>query len=126
MSKTNAVSDEVEQVGEGRLATPALWLRAEGDGGEGGEGPVPRHDEGPVLAQVSRVGQVTKTEKKKKKRWLKLKKKKKKRCLKLKKNKEEKGDWNCAGRPRLRLILITGTVRFLGQLQLGAVQQAEV
>ena len=57
-----ALHDEVEQVGEGRFPAPPLRLRVEGGGGEGGEGPVPRHDEGPVLAQVSRAGQVTETD----------------------------------------------------------------
>ena len=53
--------DEVEQVGEGRFPAPPLRLRVEGGGGEGGEGPVPRHDEGPVLPKVSRAGQVSLT-----------------------------------------------------------------
>ena len=39
------VPDKAEQVGEGRLAPPPLWLCAQGDGSEGGEGPVPRHNE---------------------------------------------------------------------------------
>ena len=56
--KGNGTPDNLEQVCEGRLAAPSLRLRAEGDGGEGGEGPVPLHDEGPVLPQVSGVGQV--------------------------------------------------------------------
>ena len=58
--KANAVPDEVEQVGEGRLAKTSLRLRAEGGGHEGGEEPVPRHDEGAVLPQVPRAGQVQK------------------------------------------------------------------
>ena len=54
----NGTPDNLEQVCEGRLAAPSLRLCAEGGGGEGGEGPVPLHDEGPVLPQVSGVGQV--------------------------------------------------------------------
>ena len=50
----------VHQVGEGRLTKTSLRLRAEGGGHEGGEEPVPRHDEGAVLPQVPRTGQVQK------------------------------------------------------------------